>query len=134
MGPLLLGVILALNTYTEYFVFVDGKMLAEAVTITVDHKNNAQPVHTIAKGFSGMSPGSNETSIKVSNVIPRVGVEFNAIESSQNLTPHDWVFYRGSKKMKCKGYVTDVSESGGVNKEATYDFTVMATAVEESNL
>jgi hypothetical protein len=125
---------MALQTYTEFYAFIDGKLLAEAVTVTVDHKNNAQPVHTIAKGFSGMSPGANETSVKVSNVHPRAGAEFNAVESLQNLTLHDFVFFRGSKKVKCKGYVTDVSEGGGVNKEATYDFTAMCGPVEESSL
>ncbi len=125
---------MATQTYTEMFAFADGKLLAEAVTITLDHKNNAQPVHTIAKGFAGMSPGANETSIKVSNVHPRVGVEFNAVESLQSLGLVDWVFVRGAKKVKCKGYITDVSESAGVNKESTYDFTVMAGPVEESTL
>lgn len=115
-------------------MFVRGALLAEAVTVTIDHKNNAQVVHTIEGGYSGMSPGSNETSVKVSNVHPRIGVEFNAVEAMQTLELIEFVFVRGSKKLKTKGFLTDVSEGGGVNKEATYDFTAMCSAVEESTL
>lgn len=125
---------MALQIYTDYNLFVDGQLLAEAVTISIDHKNNAQPVHTINKGFAGMSPGANETQIKVSNVHPRAGVEFNAVTSMQRLKLHEFTAFRGSKKLTCKGFVTDVSEGGGVNKEATYDFTAMCGPVDESTL
>jgi hypothetical protein len=125
---------MAIKTYTEYFAFVDGKILAEAVTVSVNHKNNAQPVHTIVNGFAGMSPGANETEVKVSNVHPRVGAEFNAVTALQKLSVHEFLFFRGGKKLSCKGYVTGVDESGGVNKEATYDFTAMCGPVEESTL
>lgn len=125
---------MALQTYSKGSLLLNGTLVAEMMTFSVDHKNGAQPIHTIEKGFAGMSPGSGSTEVKCESAVPRTGVNYDYTDALNTLAVLDIVIFCRGKKLKMKGFITDVSESYGVDKPAGLSFTIMGTPTEESTL
>lgn len=125
---------MALQLYDKPSFFVKGGLLSEAESLSMDHKSNATPINTMQKGFAGVSPGAAMVEAKVSSAVPRVGFEFDAIKASQNLDIIEVVMFRAGKKVKTKGFITDVGEVYGTGTAAKVDFTMMCEPVSESTL
>jgi hypothetical protein len=120
--------------YSKGSLLVSGILIAEMMSFSVDHKNGANPINTIEKGFAGMSPGSSTTEVKCETAVPRVGVDFDYTDALNNLTLLDIVIFCRGKKLKMKGFITDVSENYGEGKAAGLSFTIMGNKTEESTL
>lgn len=125
---------MALQDYTKATILLNGVVLIEATSISVDHKLGNQPINTIEKGFAGVSPGSSSVEIKIQSAVPRVGTDVDFTGIAQARTLCDVVLFARAKKGKTKGYIMDVSESYGADKPAEISCTLMCSPIEESTL
>lgn len=109
--------------YTRALVLADGALLAEMSDVTITRNSGAQPVHTTAKGLAGFSPGSQETTISVSNGVPAADMELDPgayMKFGKVITLT--VQLDSGKSLKCKGQVMQDSFSHSVNSPASLKF------------
>jgi hypothetical protein len=125
---------MALQDYTKATILVNGVVLIEATSISVDHKLGNQPINTIEKGFAGISPGSSSIEVKIQSAVPRVGTDIDFTGLARARTLLDVVLFARAKKVKTKGYIMDVSESYGADKAAEISCTLMCAPPDESTL
>jgi hypothetical protein len=125
---------MAFQAYEKGAIFAAGVMLAEALNFSLEHDSGLQPVHTMQKGFAGMSPGSPMTKGSVSSAVPRAGVDLAYLDKMTAGNPIDFVCYARGKKIKFKGYITNLKESYGADKSAELSFDFAGAPAEESTL
>jgi len=125
---------MALQQYEKGAIFLKGALLVEATNFHLEHDAALQPIHTMQKGFAGVSPGSPMTKGSVSSGIPRVGVELDYLQSLQDVEVIEFVVFAHSKKKKFKGYLTNIKEQYGADRAAEISFDFIGVPVEQSTL
>lgn len=124
----------SLQLYERGALFADGALLVECQTITVNHDPKLNVINTMQKGFAGVSPGSEESTIDVAEALPRAGVDYDAISAMQGVEIVEMVLFAGAKKLKYKGFITKVGMSLGADRAAEFSFSLIASPVESSDL
>lgn len=119
---------MALQTYSQVEVYLNGAKLAEEAQVTISRRSNAQPVMTVAKGYAGESPGAAMLEIKVTNAIPAAGFEVNpgsfmGLVSSSALTPVELTFFTAGQTLTTRGFIFEDNLSHAVNSEAKLEFS-----------
>lgn len=109
--------------YALLYCTVDGQLLTEEASITVNRSTGSQPVHTVPKGYAGESPGSAMTEVDVTNAVPAAGFEIDAGPRIQGLIQAEiGVLGPGGTTLKAKGFIISDTLRHSVNNEANYDF------------
>lgn len=111
-----------LKLYSIVFAGINGPTLVEEQEIDIERSSGAQPIHTVAGGFSGVSPGSGLTQINIKSAIPAAGFEFDAGKSINGLIPVDVQVSCAGKTLTGQAFIISDSIRHGVNQEATYSF------------
>lgn len=109
--------------YTLAYVTVDGKLLTEEGSVTVNRATNSQAVNTVAKGYAGESPGAPTVEIQVTNAVPAADFELNAGEVMRTLKTVEMGIIAAGKQLKAVGFIVSDSFKHSVNSESAYDFT-----------
>lgn len=125
---------MALQQYEKGALFLEGSLLVDVINFSLDHDAALQPIHTMQKGFAGVSPGSPMTKGSVSGGIPRAGLELDYLSKLQGVSVVEFVVFAHSKKKKFKGYITNIKEQYGADRAAEYSFDFIGVPVEESTL
>lgn len=104
-----------LRHYSKAFVFVNGSLLTQETSVTVNLKSNSTPQYTLALGFAGLSQGAGVAEVSIENAIPSADFEFNP----------DWRLRRGEaveigivmagQQLSLKGFVESATFSHAVN-------------------
>lgn len=90
---------------------VNGAICSENTDVSLSHDFAKTVVKTIAKGFSGTTPGSAMTSFSASFVVPSLGQEINW--SKYKDTDVTVELYMGAESCVIKGaHIMDVKEEG----------------------
>lgn len=63
--------------YSGAYVFVAGALLSQNVSVTVEKKNNGNPIFTLGSGFAGLSLGAGVAEVTIENAVPVKDFEFN---------------------------------------------------------
>lgn len=109
--------------YTLLFEYVDGALLAQEHSISIDRTTNSQPVSTVPGGYSGESPGAAMTDVTVESAVPAAGFEFDAGRKMVGLLPAKlYTLGPGGKQLKGDCFIISDSLRHGVNQAATYSF------------
>lgn len=116
---------MALQVYTPASVFVNGALLTEESSVTVDVSSNASPVTTVAKGFAGMAVGAPTISLKIDNAVPAAGFELNPGSFLLGLKVVEFSIFAANAQLTIKGFVTDYTFSHAVNQESRLSLTAM---------
>jgi hypothetical protein len=120
----------ARQTLTQYEgpgeVQFDAKSLAEAISVSVSIAPNSQPVRTMKKGLSGRSRGPVECTIRVSNAVPKAGMEIDFLEKCINDADVTINIVVGGKRLGFDGWITGFDAEYSVGSPAGATFTVMA--------
>jgi hypothetical protein len=124
----------SLNTYEKGALFCNGALLVEVLNFSVDIDAQLNPIHTMQKGFAGVSPGSEMTKIEVNSAVPRSGLEFDVLSKLQGVEVVEMVFFAHAKKAKVKGYISNLKQNYGADKSAELSFSFLGGPVEESTL
>lgn len=112
--------------YTLAYVTINGALLTEHASVTVNRASNAQPVMTVAKGFAGVSPGAPTVKIQVKNAVPAADFEFNGGQHISTLELVEVGLIVAGKQLVAKGFIMEDTFQHSVNSESNYDFDVLA--------
>lgn len=124
----------SLQLYDRGTVFFDGQMLVESTSVSVDVDPALNEIHTMQRGFSGVSPGSEKVRIDVNEALPRAGVDYDALSQLQGVEVVDFVLFVGAKKFKTKGFISNLKMNLGVDRAAEYSFSFIGSPLEQSDL
>lgn len=112
--------------YSNCFVKIDGKLLTEEATVSVDKKSGLNPVFTTVKGYAGMSQGAGYADVTIESAVPATDFEFapDAYLLKPNTTVELTVIMAGRQTV-CQGFITDATYSHSVNKESQLHLKLM---------
>lgn len=116
-----------LQLYTLAYVLVDGAILTEEASVTVDRATNSQAVNTVAKGYAGESPGAANCQIQVSNAVPAADFEVNPGKYMKALKEVEIGVLAAGKVITVPGFIISDSFKHSVNNESMLDFTFRGT-------
>ena len=116
-----------LTLYTLAYVLVDGAILTEEASVTVDRATNSQAVNTVAKGYAGESPGAANCQIQVSNAVPAADFEVNPGKYMKALKEVEIGVLAAGKQITVPGFIISDSFKHSVNNESMLDFTFRGT-------
>ena len=112
-----------LQLYSLVYWTVNGALLSEQKSGTIDRATNSQAVNTVPKGYAGESPGAAMTEFSVENAVPAPGFEFDAGPNMAGLIPtHLYEIGPGGLQYRGECFIIADSLKHGVNQEATYSF------------
>jgi hypothetical protein len=119
-----------LQLYTILYVTTDGSLLQEEQTVSVARTTNAQLIHTVAKGMSGVSPGSPIVEWDVESAVPAVGFEFDAGKKMIGLIPTQlYMLGPGGFSLKGNCFIISDSLTGAVDSPTKYTFKAVGPMV-----
>lgn len=115
-------------------MFVDGILLSESTTVSVESDPQLQPIFTQQKGFAGVSPGAEQTKISVDSAVPRAGFEVDYLKRAQGVSVVELTFFAHSQKNTTRGFITSVKQSYGVSQAASVSFEFLGEPLATSTL
>jgi hypothetical protein len=112
----------SLQQYSLLYFAINGALLTEEASMSIKRASKATLVETVAKGFSGVSPGAAMCQGSINNVIPASGLEFDAGPGIIALQVYTFKAVRSDGKgCVFQGFILDDDASHGVNQNAKYD-------------
>lgn len=112
-----------LQLYSVLYVLVAQSILTDHGTASVTRATNSQPVNTVAKGYSGESPGAAMVEIQVESAVPSAGFELNPGDYMKNLKEVEiGLLGPGGRQLAARGFIISDSFSHSVNNESKLSF------------
>jgi hypothetical protein len=112
--------------YSNAYVTIDGALLTEEASVSVDKRSGLNPVFTVAKGFAGMSQGAAVAEISVDNAVPSVDFEFNPDKFMRAGSVVEVGIIMAGRQSVFKGFITEATYSHSVNQESKLSFKITA--------
>jgi len=115
-----------LQLYSNAYVFVEGKLLAQESSVTVQKKSNATTIETLHRGFAGQSKGAGTVEVTVENAVPSTDFELLG-----GATADSWIMLgkpieigivMGSRQMILKGVIDEATYSHSTNDPSRLSF------------
>lgn len=115
---------MSIGIYDQVYAYVNGGLLAENISVTVELVGTDEDVMTIVKGLSGFTPGPDSVKVTFSNVVPASGFEFNAWNAQLNKEIVELKLQFGGSGMSLtsEGRFSGNKIDAGVSKTTGYDF------------
>jgi hypothetical protein len=111
-----------LQLYTNVFVFLNGQLLTQETSVTLEKKSNAKTITTLHKGFAGLSKGAGLIELTVDNAVPLKDLEFNVDFFVKSGDVIEIGSVLGARQTICKGFITDVTYSHATNDNTKLSF------------
>jgi hypothetical protein len=121
--------------YSNIFVVLNGKLLAESVSVETSLEMPSEPVFSIRNNFEGVSVGPLVRQVSVRNVIPLSGSELQFEEMMRTNEKVELMLQEGATGRVCvsRGNITAVSRSGGVGTASSVSFTFVGSGMTFQN-
>lgn len=117
---------MALEVYTLAIITIDGGLLTEEASVSVDRDSRAQEVSTVAKAFAGLSPGAGIMHVDVENGVPSSDFELNPGKYfAKNLKVCEVVIYAAGRSLTFNAFIPKDTFRHGVNAEAKLSFHIV---------
>jgi hypothetical protein len=104
-----------LKLYSNAETYINGLLLAEESSVTVEKKSGLNPVFTVANGLAGMSQGAATAEISIESAVPSADFEFNPDGYMLVGEVVDFRMVMANRETNCKGFITDASFTHSVN-------------------
>jgi hypothetical protein len=114
-----------LQLYSNAFVTLDGRLLTEEASISVDKKSGLNPVFTVPKGFAGMSQGAASCEVTIETAVPAIDFEFNPDAYMRTAQVVEVGIVLANRQTVFKGFITDASYSHSANQESKLQIKIM---------
>jgi hypothetical protein len=111
--------------YSNAFVTINGQLLIEEASVTVDKKSGLLPVMTVAKGFAGMTQGASYAEVTIDEAVPSADFEFNPDNYMKTGAIVEVGVIMASRQTVFKGFITDATYSHSVNNESKLTMKLM---------
>jgi hypothetical protein len=116
--------------YTLAYVTVDGSILTEEASVTVNRATNSQAVNTVAKGYAGESPGAPSVEIQVSSAVPSADFEMNPGKYMKALKEVEIGVLAAGKQLTARGFIISDSFKHSVGAESSLEFSFRGAFVD----
>lgn len=104
-----------LQLYSNCYVTVDGKLLTQENSVTVEKKSGLNPVFTVATGFAGMTQGATTCEVSIENAVPSSDFELNPDPYMRTGAVVEVGIIMAGRQTVIKGFITDTTYSHSVN-------------------
>jgi len=114
----------AVTIYDQFYVRINGALLAENQEVELSLESDDQDVFTIAKGFAGQTPSPKKVMASLTNVIPPAGFEFDAFQKQTDSEVVTAQFQSAStgKSLTSQGFIRRARIGAGVGRTASLSF------------
>ena len=123
---------MALVQYARANIKIDGNLLAEEASVTINRTTNSQPVSTVYHGYNGETPGAPMCELSVDNAVPSSAIEFDpgsymlALSSLGGPDPNGVKFeieIPGGPTFQFDGFIVSDNFSHAINASSKITFT-----------
>lgn len=113
------------QNYSDALVKIEGQLLTESSSVSVEKKSGLSPVYTTVGGFSGMAPGSPVMEVSIENAVPAVDFEmdFDSMIATRKIVTVQIIM--ANKITEFKAFVTDATYSHSVNEAGKLHLKLM---------
>lgn len=116
-----------LQLYTAAFVYVNGALLAEEASVTVNRSTNSQQVITVSKGYAGESPGAAMCEVTVESAVPAADFELDTVVGKpmeiEQLKVVEFTIFAAGSTLSFKGFIISDNFSHAANTESKLSFS-----------
>lgn len=117
---------MALEVYSLAIILIDGSLLTEEASFSMDRDSRAQEVNTVARQFAGLSPGAGIIHADVENGVPSSDFELNPGKYFVKfLKPVELTVFAAGRTLTTKGFIPKDTFRHGVNAEAKISFHIV---------
>lgn len=115
---------MALDVYDQIYLYINGKLMVESISVQTGLESDDQKVMTLVKGFAGITPSPDVRTVKVENAVPSTGFEFDFERAKKERWLVEVRLQSGAtgKSMTSKGFILHVSIEAGVGKQLMVSF------------
>lgn len=111
-----------LQTYSNAYVVIEGRLLTQEASVSIEKVSNSKPRNTLAKGFAGMSLGAGLAEVSVENAVPSKDFEWHPDFFLRTGQAVEVGIAMASRQTLIKGFITSVTYSHAVNDAAKMSF------------
>ncbi len=116
--------------YTQVESYINGKKLAENMSVKLSRTTKAQVVETIARGFAGVSIGARSISVTLENGVPSADFELDPGAFMKNLTVVELTLFAAGRTLTSRGFIIEDDFSGSVNSPSGLSFSFVGEFAE----
>jgi hypothetical protein len=69
------------GVYDRFFPSIDGKLLGQADSCSIEYQGSPIPVATFLKDFAGVTPVPKSAKMTIDSFVPQAGYEFDVIKA-----------------------------------------------------
>lgn len=109
-------------------MYLNGALLAEEMSVTLERDTKAIEIETVVKGLAGYSPGAARTTCDVECAVPVADFELNPGKYwSNNGTPVvvEWTLFAAGRTLTFKGWIPKDKFQHGVNQASKISFSAV---------
>jgi hypothetical protein len=113
----------SVTLYDQFYVSVDGQLLAENQELSISLEGDDQDVMTIVKGFAGETPSPKKVVVSLKNAVPSTGFEFDFWGAALRKSKHKLRLQSAStgKSLTSEGSFRKPKIEAGVGKSVQND-------------
>ena len=104
-----------LQLYSNAFVFVDGLLLTQENSVSVEAKSGLQPVFTTVDGLAGASQGASTVEVSIESAVPSSDFELNPGPFMRTGAVVEVKVQMANRVAVYVGFITDSTFSHSVN-------------------
>ena len=111
--------------YGQCYLYLDGQLASEATQIESSIENKDVDAETLAKNWSGITPGPKRRITRVTALVPQAGFEFPYEEkelTNQVVELGIQQVYGSGHKVTSRGFIRGVSIRAGVGQNVEVSF------------
>lgn len=105
-----------LKLYSSASVFINGSLLSEEASVSLEKKSGLNPVYTVSNGLSGMSQGAATIEVSIESAVPSADFEFNPDGFMIVGEVVELRVVMANRETNVKGFITDASYSHQTNE------------------
>jgi hypothetical protein len=105
----------SLQLYSNAYVFIDGLLLTQENSVSVEAKSGMIPVFNVVDGLGGMTQGASTVEVKVDEAVPGSDFEFNPGPYMRTGAVVEVKVQMANRVAVYQGFITDSSFSHSVN-------------------
>lgn len=114
-----------LKLYSNSDVFINGALLAEEASVSVNKKSGLNPVFTVQNGLAGMTQGAGTAEVSIESAVPSADFEFNPDPFMKTGEVVELRIVMANRETNCKGFITDASYAHSVNDASKLSMTLL---------
>jgi hypothetical protein len=107
-----------LQTYALAYLTIENALLSQEGSVSLRRTTGSQPVHTVANGYSGESPGSPMCEAVITSAVPLATIEYDPGVVMLGLIPVELGVIMAGKTAKSKGFIHEDEYQHAVDQAA----------------